>query len=95
MKGWSKKWLEGLVALGEQVFTQVGEAQGGKQVPKLINALKQVWREEEKPEWKGLWRRSLVGAGLCSVKPHPPGLSIRNITPPIPPQHQPPLLPSV
>jgi hypothetical protein len=81
--------LAGLVGPEEQVVTQEGEVQGGEQLPKLLSALKQAWREEEKREWEVLWRRALVGAGLRSVDPRPPGpsftkhlhsLSCRNAT---------------
>jgi hypothetical protein len=75
--------------LEEQAVKQEGEAQGGEQLPESISALKQAWIEEEKREWQTLWWRSLVGAGLCSVDPRPPGpsftkqlrsLSCRNAT---------------
>jgi hypothetical protein len=69
-----------LVGPEEQVVTQEGEVQGGEQLPKSISAQKQAWREEEKREWETLWRRSLVGAGLRSVDPRPPGPSFTKHT---------------
>jgi hypothetical protein len=59
----------------EQVVSQEWEVVGGEKLPKLLNALKQVWWEEEKREWEKMWKRSSVGAGLRSIDPCQPGPS--------------------
>jgi hypothetical protein len=54
-------------------MTAEGEVLGGELLPKSISALMQALREQQKSDWARSWRSALVGDGLRSIDPRPPG----------------------